>query len=117
MSPSKYVCGKCGRGTSAKQASIIGMCATCTKMWQRLNFQETLAAVPEEAEAYCRDQILDRPTLQLAAAAMNKEYPMPHPYRQWDAALVVLVDERRRSRELRRRSDRDGSSASSAANA
>lgn len=100
MSPrSKYVCGKCGRGTSAKQASIAGMCASCTRLWQRLSFQETLAAVPEEAEAYCRDQILDRPTLQLAAAAMNKKYPMPHPYRQWDAALVVMVDERRRARE------------------
>ena len=115
MSPkSKYVCGKCGRGTSAKQVAQVGMCATCTRIWQRLSFQETLAAVPEEAEAYCRDQILDRPTLQLAAAAMQKKYPMSHPYRAWDAALVVLVDERRRARELR---DRNPSSSDSAATA
>lgn len=89
-------CPKCSKGTTAKQLQNKGMCGTCAKIWERRSFQETLDTIPLEVEGLVAQAILDTSTLTLAASRMKKLHPLKHPLRQWDAALIVLVDERRR---------------------
>jgi hypothetical protein len=91
-------CPKCKKGTTKKLLDLKGMCGGCAKIYERASFRETLAAIPQEVEATVAEAILERATLALAASAMKKAHPLKHPLREWDPALVILVDERRRGR-------------------
>jgi len=94
-------CRWCRKGTTAKQLAKSGMCGGCTKMHERYSFHDTLARIPESVEETVHDAILAQPTLDRAASQMKKKYPLKHPLREWDAALVILMDERRRNRYAR----------------
>lgn len=96
--PDKPRCEWCRKGTTAKQLVKSGMCGGCTKMFERYDFMQTLERIPATVEEDVRQAILDQPTLDRAASTMKKKYPLKHPLREWDAALIILVDERRRKR-------------------
>ena len=100
----KQWCPKCRKGTTAKQLDLKGMCGGCAKVYERVSFAETLATIPQEVEEAVAEAILERATLALAASAMKKVHPLKHPLREWDPALVILVDERRRGRLHAKRS-------------
>lgn len=95
---SKARCTWCGKGTTLKQLQKMQMCGPCTKMAERYSFKQTLEKIPESVEAMVKQAIDEQPTLDRAASTMKKKYPLKHPLREWDMALVVLVDRRRRDR-------------------
>lgn len=92
-------CDHCGGNTTvAVKKRNFGVCPKCLP-WRRLSFRETLWCIPEAAEADAQEVLLTEPTHDRAASRMKKLWPLEFPARDWDAALIIMVDERRRRRE------------------
>ena len=88
------------RGTTKKNLELDGKCGTCREIWTRVDLDTALERIPQEWEAIVDKAIHLKPTLSLAVSEVKKQTGSIRKDigREWDLALLVMVDERRRRR-------------------
>lgn len=100
MTPPRYPCSKCLRGTTKKNVELDRMCKSCREIWTRVDYGTALDRIPKKWEAVVKEEIHLKPTLLLAVTAVKRATGSIREAvgREWDMALLVMVDERRRAR-------------------
>lgn len=100
MNPPRFPCSRCHRGTTKKNLELDGMCGTCREVWTRVGYDTALERIPQEWEEIVDKAIHLKPTFLLAVTEVKKQTGSIRKEvgREWDMALLVMVDERRRRR-------------------
>lgn len=100
MKPPRFPCSICRRGTTKANVELDGRCKSCREIWTRSTYAAALDRIPKAAEKVVENAIRIKPTLALAVTETKKTLGSIRESagREWDVALLVMVDERRKAR-------------------